>query len=67
MSSKPRRRSDLAREIALVLAVKAFALLLIWSVWFAHPQSRQLDGDRVGEALYAAQPVAQEGTPHAQP
>jgi hypothetical protein len=68
MSSKLRRRSDLALEIALVLAVKALALLLIWNVWFAHPSERQLDSQRIADAIYTSQPVAHEGTqPYAQP
>ena len=50
-----------------MLALKAVALLVMWSVWFAHPQSRQIDGARIADAIYASQPTTQEGTPHARP
>ncbi len=56
------RRPRLIREIILVLAAKFVALLVIWSIWFTHPQSSQLDGERVRDALYSSQPAIQEGT-----
>ena len=51
------RRPNLAREIAIVLAIKFLALLIIWSVWFAHPETSRLDGRQVAAALYSS-PVA---------
>jgi len=62
------RRSRLAREIILVLTAKSLALLVIWLVWFAHPQAPDLDAERVKAALYSSHPVAQERTePDAKP
>jgi len=56
------RRPRLLREIILVLAAKFVALFVIWSVWFAHPQSSQIDVERVRDALYSSQPAIKEGT-----
>ncbi len=65
---KLRRRPTLRREIVLVLAGKLLALLLIWYVWFAHPQATELDAARVGAALYSSHPAVQERTdPDAKP
>jgi hypothetical protein len=61
MGSKP-RRSSLAREIALVLAVKFIALLVIWSVWFASPQGTRLDAKQVGASVYSSHAVVPEGS-----
>jgi hypothetical protein len=55
------RRPNLAREIAIVLAVKFLALFVIWSVWFAHPEARRLDGARVAATLYSSPVVAHQG------
>jgi len=57
--SAPRRR--LKREIALVLVAKLLALLAIWSLWFAYPESSQLDPGRVRDALYASRAAVQPG------
>ena len=52
-----RPRYFLAREIALVLAVKCLALSAIWWTWFAHPESHAVDAARMSGWLYdAAQP-----------
>jgi hypothetical protein len=59
MSSRT-RRSNLAREITLVLAIKFLALFVIWSVWFAHPEAGRLDGRQVGAVLYSSSVVVQE-------
>ena len=62
------RRSNLAREIAVVLAIKFLALYVIWSVWFSHPESQQLDGERIRSTVYSSHVVAQEGGhPNAEP
>ena len=62
------RRSNLAREIALVLAIKFLALFVIWSVWFSHPESEQLSGERIRAAVYSSDVVAHEGShPNAEP
>ena len=55
-------RSNLGREIALVLAIKFLALFVIWSVWFSHPETSRLNGESVWAAIYASPVVAQEGT-----
>jgi hypothetical protein len=63
-----RHRPHLKREIVIVIAVKSLALLLIWSVWFAHPQAPRLNAQAVKDALYSSPPVAQEPSDaHAQP
>jgi hypothetical protein len=56
-----RHRPHLRREIAIVLAVKLLALLLIWGVWFAHPQAPRLTAEAVKQALYSSS-TAEEGT-----
>jgi hypothetical protein len=62
------RRPNLAREIALVLAVKFLALFVIWSIWFAHPEGSRLDGRQVGASLYSSGVKAQERSePDAKP
>jgi hypothetical protein len=65
-SSKPRSRiprgADLARAIGIVLAVKFVALIVIWNLWFAHPQASRLDDERVANTLYSPLPVVQKGT-----
>lgn len=62
MASK-KGRSNLGREIALVLAIKSLALFVIWSVWFSHPEASRLNGQQVGAAIYSSSVVTQEGTP----
>jgi len=48
------RRASLAREIAVVLAVKVLALGLIWYAFFSTPTARQLDAGGVAHALLQA-------------
>ena len=55
-------RSNLGREIALVLAIKSLALFVIWSVWFSHPEASRLSGQEVGAAIYSSPAVIKEGT-----
>jgi hypothetical protein len=65
---RARRRPRLSREIALVLAVKLLALVVIWSLWFAHPETPRLNAERVADTLYSPHSTAQErSAPHAQP
>lgn len=65
---KLRPRPNLKREIVLVLAGKSLALLVIWYVWFAHPQAPQLDASRVSAAIYSSHPIVPERTePDAKP
>jgi len=67
MTSKM-RRPNLAREIAIVLAIKFLALFVIWSVWFAHPEASRVDGAQVAAALYASPVAAHQGSePDAKP
>jgi hypothetical protein len=54
------RRPNLAREIALVLAVKFLALFVIWSIWFDHPETNRLDARQVGASLYSSGVKVQE-------
>jgi len=63
MTSKMRRPS-LAREITIVLAIKFLALYVIWSVWFAHPESNRLDKQQVGAALYSSSTAVPERSEH---
>jgi hypothetical protein len=63
MSSKL-RRPNLAREIAIVLAVKFLALFVIWSIWFAHPEANRLDRQQVGAALYSSSTAVPERSEH---
>jgi hypothetical protein len=44
-------RSALARDIMLMLIIKAIALYLIWLAWFSSPQDKNLDADKVGKTL----------------
>ena len=55
------KRPHLAREIAVVLAVKFLALSIIWNVWFAEPEARRLDGERIGAAIYSSGDAVQAG------
>ena len=56
------RRPNLAREIAIVLAIKFLALFVIWSVWFAHPEASRLDGEHVAATLYSLPVVVHQGS-----
>ena len=51
-----RRRSRLAAEIAIALAVKFALLYLLWAAFFAEPQSRDLDAGAVTAALLRPPP-----------
>ena len=57
------RWSSLAREITIILIVKAAALYLIWFAFFSHPMGRHLDAGGVAQSLVptpAAKAQAQE-------
>jgi hypothetical protein len=56
-----------AREIVVVLVVKAIAMVVIWNVWFAGSARNGVSADRVAERLYTSSPQAQEGATHARP
>ena len=58
MPSSPKQRPRLAFEIALVLIAKMIALTLIWQAWFHDPETRRLDGERVGAAVYSLPPTS---------
>ena len=45
------RLSPLARDITLMLVIKAIALYLIWLAWFSGPQDKNLDADQIGKTL----------------
>ena len=52
----------------MVLIAKLFVLLVIWGIWFAHPQTPTLNAERVAGAVYSSQPAIHKGTDsHAQP
>jgi hypothetical protein len=60
------RRSRLAVEIGVVLALKFAALVAIWSLWFDGRQERRPSGEDVARTIYAAPaPKAAGGTGHA--
>jgi hypothetical protein len=46
-------RSSLAKEIGIVLAVKAAALCLLWLAFFSSPAAPRLGPGGVGQALLA--------------
>jgi hypothetical protein len=55
-----------AREIAIVLIVKALTMGAIWHVWFSHPAREGVDADRVAERIYSSNgSTVREGPPHA--
>jgi hypothetical protein len=56
------RRPNLAREIAIVLAIKFLALVVIWSLWFAHPETSRLGGPQVAAVIYSSPVVARQGS-----
>ena len=68
-SRRPRAgRARYAREIAIVLIVKVFAMVAIWQVWFSGPARQGVDADRVAERIYSSNgSTAREGPPHARP
>jgi hypothetical protein len=55
---KSKRRARLAREIAIVLVMKFAALWLIWWVWFSDSAEQEVDGERIGKAIYSPAPGA---------
>jgi hypothetical protein len=55
---KAKHRARLAREIAVVLVIKFAALWLIWWVWFSDSAEQEVDGERVGSAIYSPTPAA---------
>ena len=46
-------RSSLAREIAIVLAIKAAVLCLLWLAFFSNPAAPRLGSGGVAQALLA--------------
>ena len=58
-SPPPPRWSPLAREITVVLAVKAAALYLIWLAFFSAPSGRGLDAGGVARSLLTPPAPAQ--------
>ena len=58
-------RSALARDITLMLIIKAIALYLIWLAWFSGPQDNSLDANQVGKNLITS-PVAHKEANHAE-
>jgi hypothetical protein len=65
---KPKRRSHLAREIALVLAIKFVALWFVWWVWFSGSAEQEVDGEQVGAAIYSSPaPVTQRDSHASRP
>jgi len=65
----PRRFSPLAREITVVLVVKAAALYVIWLAFFSAPAGRSLDAGGVAHSLVSppAQAEPQETDRAARP
>ena len=57
MPSSHKQRPRLALEIALVLIAKIVALTLIWQAWFHDPETRRVDSERVGAAVYSLPPT----------
>ena len=47
-------RSTLARDITLMLIIKAIALYLIWLAWFSGPQDKKTDAIDVGKTLISS-------------
>ena len=57
---RPRPRfSPLAREITVILVVKAVALYVIWLAFFSTPAARGLDAGGVARSLVGAPGAAQ--------
>ena len=57
-SRPPSRWSPLAREITVILVVKAIALYLIWLAFFSTPSGRSLDAGGVARSLINAPTAA---------
>jgi len=67
-ATSPPVRSRYAREIVVVLVVKAIALAVIWHVWFSGPSRPAVDGAGVAARLGAPVHVAPAvGTTDARP
>jgi len=54
----PQRRLSLAKEITIVLVVKALALCVIWLAFFSSPSGRNLDAGGVARSLLQPPPQA---------
>jgi hypothetical protein len=55
---RPRHRfSPLAREITVILIVKAIVLYVIWLAFFSTPAARSLDAGGVARSLISAPAV----------
>ncbi|MEP6678212.1 MAG: cytochrome oxidase putative small subunit CydP [Betaproteobacteria bacterium] len=67
VAPRPRgRRPRYAREIAIVLVVKALALTAIWQLWFAPPARPHVDAAAVASRIYSVDAApGREG--HARP
>jgi len=64
----PPVRSRYAREIVIVLVVKAIALAAIWHIWFSGPSRPAVDGSGVAARLGTPVHVAPvKGTTDARP
>jgi uncharacterized membrane protein len=61
MALRFRKRPRLALELSVALVVKLVALVVIWNLWFADPQDRDVDGEDIARAIYAAPAVAAPG------
>jgi hypothetical protein len=67
-SPPPEGLARFAREIVIVLVVKAIALIAIWHVWFSAPARNDIDAARVSERIYSSDAAApREGQSHARP
>jgi hypothetical protein len=64
-ASPPRRLSGIAREILLILAIKAVVLFGIWWMWFSAPEAKhmRLPSERVQQRLVEAPAAAMPGSP----
>ncbi len=56
MSGKP-KNVRLWQEITLALAIKAFVLAVIWSMWFSAPEDTSLDDQIVASRILTQQPM----------
>ena len=61
----PRRVPQLAREIFVVLAVKAAALFVIWWMWFSAPEAKhmQMPSEQVQHRFVQAPSAQPERVP----